>query len=448
MSRASMRCPGCGSSNIVDDDLYCQAQLVCADCGSVVSEGSLAEESFNGPDISYSRTTAVTRKPCVNLIQGLERVKEMSRILRVRREIEELALTYYKQAYEHETFLHVTLQRKEILGGCCVLASCRQQRWPITVGTISCLLNGDPAAVGEVYQEMIKVLNIQAPTFSVTDVMEAHCQEYKVSLGHVPEELAEDSKGLTKRAIALVELAADSWIVTGRQPLPIMMAAVYLAWQSLKPNAQRLKMSLEKFCKLAKVQKSKTAGTRITEMKGMLYKLGKEIPWYKEVLTPDNVVSLVGDILQHRFSLLRRALKSHELSLLEKCSAGQVNPSSAETSSSSEVSEHAGQTPAKSSVNAEKEKQGGDGDESLKSPSEESNPQTQELTQNWGKRVLFAPPCVVNAKRKRAERPPLHVTGDEEISDSEIESYIRTPQEARDFAMMQEKLFTSNNESS
>lgn len=271
---------------------------------------------------------------------------------------------------------------------------------------------------------------------------------YKVSPGHVPEELAEDSKGLTKRAIALVELAADSWIVTGRQPLPIMMAAVYLAWQSLKPNAQRLKMSLEKFCKLAKVQKSKTAGTRITEMKGMLYKLGKEIPWYKEVLTPDNVVSLVGDVLQHRFSLLRRALKSHELSLLEKCPAGQVNPSSAETSSSSEVSEDAGQTPVKSSVNAEKEKRGRDGDESLKSPSEESNPQTQELTQNWGKRVLFAPPCVVNAKRKRAERPPLHVTGDEEISDSEIESYIRTPQEARDFAMMQEKLFTSNNESS
>uniref|UniRef100_A0A8C8DPY0 Transcription factor IIIB 50 kDa subunit n=1 Tax=Oryzias sinensis TaxID=183150 RepID=A0A8C8DPY0_9TELE len=342
-----MRCPGCGSSNIVDDDLYCQAQLVCADCGSV-------------------------------------------------------------------TFLHVTLQRKEILGGCCVLASCRQQRWPITVGTISCLLNGDPAAVGEVYQEMIKVLNIQAPTFNKSTLyVYLSFYRYKVSLGHVPEELAEDSKGLTKRAIALVELAADSWIVTGRQPLPIMMAAVYLAWQSLKPNAQRLKMSLEKFCKLAKVQKSKTAGTRITEMKGMLYKLGKEIPWYKEVLTPDNVVSLVGDILQHRFSLLRRALKSHELSLLEKCP----------TSSSSEVSD-------------------------LKSPSEESNPQTQELTQNWGKRVLFAPPCVVNAKRKRAERPPLHVTGDEEISDSEIESYIRTPQEARDFAMMQEKLFTSNNESS
>lgn len=161
-------------------------------------------------EISYSRTTVVKKKPCVNLIQGdvsplllysfciqklfssifriffvsficifvgMERVKEMSRLLRVRKEVEELSLTYYRQAYEHKTFLNVTLQRKEILGGCCVLASCRQQRWPITLNTVSYLLNDDPAVVGEVYHEMIKVLNIQAPAFSVTDVMEAHCQE-------------------------------------------------------------------------------------------------------------------------------------------------------------------------------------------------------------------------------------------------------------------------------
>ncbi|RVE65781.1 hypothetical protein OJAV_G00119710 [Oryzias javanicus] len=319
MPRRSTRCPGCGSSNIVDDSLYCQKQQVCADCGSVVSEGSLAQEPYNGPDISYSRTTAVKKKPCANLVQGLERVKEMSRILRVRREVEELALIYYKQAYEHKTFLNVTLLRKEILGGCCVLASCRQQKWPVTIGTICYLVNGDPAVVGEVYQEMIQVLNIQAPTFCVTNFVEAHCQEYKIGPGDVPDELAEESKVLAKRAIALVELAADSWIVTGRQPLPIMIAAVYLAWQSLKPNMQRLKMSLEKFCKLGKVQKSKVAGTRTMEMKEMLYKLGKEIPWYKPVLTPENVVSQIGDILQHRYSLLRRAMKSFELSVLEKC---------------------------------------------------------------------------------------------------------------------------------
>lgn len=48
MSGAGLSCPGCGSSNIVDDDLYAQPQLVCVDCGSVVSEGALADDPVGG----------------------------------------------------------------------------------------------------------------------------------------------------------------------------------------------------------------------------------------------------------------------------------------------------------------------------------------------------------------------------------------------------------------
>ncbi|XP_076613995.1 transcription factor IIIB 50 kDa subunit [Chaetodon auriga] len=447
MSRAGLNCPGCGSSNVVEDDLYCQAQLVCADCGSVVSEGVLANEPVGGSEVSYSRTTAVTKKPCANLIKGLQRVKAICRILRVHQEIEDLSRTYYDQAYRHESFIKVSLQKKEVLAGCCVLVSCRLLNWPITMGTISCLLDADPMVVGVVYQEMVKILNIEAPIVNVTDVMEAHSQEYKVSSLHVPEELAEDSKDLTKRAVALVELAADTWIVTGRKPVPIMMAAIYLAWQSLRPNKQRLKFSLDKFCQIAKVNKHKPALKRITEIKEVLCKLGKEIPWVREAVTPDNVVWQVEDILKHRYALLRRALRTHEDALLAECQA------------SCEDSENEGTAPSRSSVpgeqppdasdveqcelNAEKVQRPGDGnDNPCTVPEPHSDTQeSQDPAPNWGKRVLFPPPCVVHAKRRRVEQPELRdVTGDEEINDSEIDSYIRTPQEARDFALTQ-KMF-------
>uniref|UniRef100_A0A3B5L0H8 Transcription factor IIIB 50 kDa subunit n=1 Tax=Xiphophorus couchianus TaxID=32473 RepID=A0A3B5L0H8_9TELE len=348
-------CPGCGSSNIVDDDLYCQAQLVCVDCGTVVSEGTLADDPVGGT--GRNRTLR------------LERVKEMCRILRLNSEIEDLALTYFRQAYQQESFINVTLQRKEVLVGCCVYVSCRQRNWPITLGTISSLLDADQTLVGGVYQEMIKILNIQAPFVNIADVIGSSMK------------LAEDSKVLTKRAVALVELAGDSWIVTGRRPLPIMMAATYLAWQSLNPNKHRLRLSLDKFCHLAKVQKRNPAVTRITELKEVLCKLGRELPWVRETVTQDDVVRLVGDILEHRHTLLTRANDSH---------------------------------------------------------------QTEDLEPNWGKRVLFAPPCVIHAKRRREEPPVLNVTGDEEISDSEIDSYIRTPQEARDFALMQKAVSSSD----
>nr|XP_046231173.1 transcription factor IIIB 50 kDa subunit [Scatophagus argus] len=455
MSRVGLSCPGCGSSNIVEDDLYSQAQLVCVDCGSVVSEGVLAHEPVGGSEVSYSRTTAVAKKPCTNLVKGVQRVKAICRILRVNKETEDLSETYFRQAYQHESFIKVSLQKKEVLAGCCVLVSCRLLNWPVTMGTISSLLDADPMVVGVVYQEMIKILNIEAPIINVTDVMEAHGQEYKISSLHVPEELAEDSKDLTKRAVALVELAADTWIVTGRKPIPIMMAAIYLAWQSLRPNKHRLKFSLDKFCQIAKVNKHKPALKRITEIKEVLCKLGKEIPWLRETVTPDNVVHQVEDILKYRYALLRRALRTHEDAVLAECQASFKDSPNEETALSN-ISEFVEQSPNESSVercepNTEQAQRTGDGNDDpcavpeLRSDAEES----QDPAPGWGKRVLFAPPCVIHAKKRRVEQPELKdVTGEEEISDSEIDSYIRTPREARDFALAQKILSLSESEKS
>uniref|UniRef100_A0A3P9CQ14 Transcription factor IIIB 50 kDa subunit n=1 Tax=Maylandia zebra TaxID=106582 RepID=A0A3P9CQ14_9CICH len=404
MSAAGMRCPACGSTNIVDDDLYSQAQLVCVDCGSVVSEGVLANDPVGGSGTKMRLKSSLSRQ---------QRVKAICRILMVNREIEDLSQTYYKMAYEHKAFLKVSLQKKEILTGCCVLLSCRQLNWPITVGTISCLLDADSMAVGAIYQEMVKNLSIEAPIINVTDVIEAHCHEYKISSLDVPEELAENSRDLTKRAVALVELAADSWIVTGRKPIPIMMAATYLAWQSLKPNKHRLKFSLDKFCQVAKVKKLKSAMKRVAEIKEVLCKLGKEIPWVRETVTPDNVIQLVECILQNRYALLRRAMRTHE-----------------DTPITSFVKQNGS--------NSDGKEKPGDVDYNPRVLPEHSDTQeSQNPPPNWGKRVLFAPPCVINAKKRRAVQPEhTDVTGDEEISDSEIDSYIRTPQEARDFALM------------
>lgn len=231
---------------------------------------------------------------------------------------------------------------------------------------------------------------------------------------------------MTKRAVELVELAADTWVVTGRQPVPVIMAAIYLSWQSLKPNRHRLKLSLDKFCQLAKVKKQKPAAIRVTEMKEVLCKLGKEIPWLGETLTPDNVVCQVEDILKHRYALLRRALRAREEALLpESLASCEASPPRAP-----EVSDP---NPAESPV--ERRKRSAEG---TLAPGDEAALESPDEGSNWGARALFAPPCVVHVKRRRVEQPELRdVTGDEEISDSEIDSYIRTPREAREFAQMQ-----------
>lgn len=209
-----------------------------------------------------------------------------------------------------------------------------------------------------------------------------------------------------------------------------MMATIYLAWQSLNPNKLRLKFTLEKFCQLANVQKHKPAMTRITELKEALCKLGKEIPWLDKTVTPANVIQLVGDILEHRYVLLSKALRTHEDTMQAE---QQSSPPSGETL---QISDRVDQTAPASSVEQlcfrnERENQAEEGD----GPRREAN---------WGKRLLFAPPCVIHAKKRRVEQPMLEVTGDEEISDSEIDLYLRTPQEVREFAQTQKMLSSSS----
>lgn len=62
----------------------------------------------------------------------------------------------------------------------------------------------------------------------------------------------EDKEKMLSRTLQLVELADETWLVTGRHPLPVITAATFLAWQSLRPS-DRLTCSLARFCKLASV---------------------------------------------------------------------------------------------------------------------------------------------------------------------------------------------------
>lgn len=264
------------------------------------------------------------------------------------------------------------------------------------------------------------------------------CVRYKISTPHVCEELAENSKDLTKRTVALVELAADSWIVTGRRPVPIMMAATYLAWQSLKPNKYRLSFTLSKFCQIAKMKSLRPALKRITEIKEVLCKLANEIPWLTQTVTPESVLQQVEDILKYRFALLRRALKRHEEALLAEC----------EESTPSDSTQAEDQSPDAPSAEQQELNSEDDAEEEAEQHTSSSKG-SQDPAENWGKRVLFAPPCVVHSKKRRVEQPAAaDVTGDEEISDSEISSYIRTPSEARRFALAQEALSRSEDAAS
>uniref|UniRef100_A0A670JU93 Transcription factor IIIB 50 kDa subunit n=1 Tax=Podarcis muralis TaxID=64176 RepID=A0A670JU93_PODMU len=169
------KCPDCGSLEIVEDSHYAQNQLVCADCGFILTEGLLTttyayEEHLQ--EVTYSRSTGQNEQT------SLKRVWDLCKVLRLPSLFEDTAVSYYQQAIKRPCFSLVSLEKKEMLVGCCVFGTCRQHNWPLTMGTVCLLLYGDKELFAKTYLRFLKELALDVPTLSLMDMVKTHLNRY------------------------------------------------------------------------------------------------------------------------------------------------------------------------------------------------------------------------------------------------------------------------------
>ncbi|XP_061871759.1 transcription factor IIIB 50 kDa subunit [Colius striatus] len=391
------RCPGCGSRALVQDAHYAQQQLVCAACGCVLAEGLLTttysdEEQLR--EVAYSQSTGQREQLSRCLQRGIRRVQDLCKVLQLPTVFEETAVSYFQRALQHPSFHLVSLEKKELLGGCCVFVTCRQHNWPLTMGTICSLLYAKQELFAGVYLSLQKELELCVPALSLGDLLRTHldsCRLFQPS-PDVPAPFVEDKEKLLSRALQVLELASETWLVTGRQPVPVLTAAAFLAWQSLRPGA-RLPCALRRFCRLAGLALPPPARLRLGELLDVLLRMASQLAWLRVFeLDKRTVVKHLEDLLQHRIFLLKKAF----------CSQG----------------EEGGTAPG----------------EGCPGPSAAGQGDSEKQQPEGAKRPLL-PPCVLKP-RKRLRTPSApgpSVTGDEPISDSEIEGYLRSPAEIQHF---------------
>ena len=87
---------------------------------------------------------------------------------------EETAVSYFQRALQHTAFHLVSLEKKELLGGCCVFVTCRQHNWPLTMGTICSLLYAKQELFASVYLSLQKELGLSVPALSLADLVKTH----------------------------------------------------------------------------------------------------------------------------------------------------------------------------------------------------------------------------------------------------------------------------------
>lgn len=396
-------CPDCGSSELVEDSHYSQSQLVCSDCGCVVTEGVLTttfSDEGNLREVTYSRSTGENEQVSRSQQRDLRRVRDLCRILKLPPTFEDTAISYYQKAYELPGTRAARMQKKEVLVGCCVLITCRQHNWPLTMGTICTLLYADLDLFSGTYMQLVKLLGLDVPSLCLADLVKSYCSSFKLfqASPSMPAKYVEDKDKMLSRTLLLVELADDTWLVTGRHPLPVITAAAFLAWQSLRP-ADRLTCSLAQFCKLANVDLPYPAACRLQELLAVLLQMASQLAWLQVLkLDKRSVVKHIGDLLQHRQLLVRMAFRD---------GAAEVETK-------------------KQQQGQGQQEEVGDGPFDLPKGKRPASP------------ALLLPPCMLKPPKRTQTMPPDSVvTGDENISDSEIEQYLRTPQEVRDFERAQ-----------
>ncbi|NXK06051.1 BRF2 factor, partial [Herpetotheres cachinnans] len=362
-------------------------------------------------EVAYSQSTGQKEQLSRCLQRGIRRVQDLCKVLQLPTVFEETAVSYFQRALQHPSFHLVSLEKKELLGGCCVFVTCRQHNWPLTMGTICSLLYAKQELFASVYLSLQKELGLSVPALSLADLVKTHLNSFRLfqHTADIPARFVEDKETMVTRTMQIVELASETWLVTGRHPVPIVMAAAFLSWQSLQPTA-RLACTFARFCKLAGVDLPPPAHLRLKELLEILLRMASQLTWLKVFnMDKKTVVKHIGDLLQHRIFLLKNAFCLEDKEEQHATASGEGS-----------LGEGSPGSPPVAGGSAQ----------------EESCPLEGKRQREGSPRPLL-PPCLINP-RKRLRTAALSasdsaITGDEPISDSEIEQYLRGPEEIRAF---------------
>ncbi|XP_068776806.1 transcription factor IIIB 50 kDa subunit [Struthio camelus] len=409
MAAGARSCPACGSSALVEDAHYAQQQLVCAACGCVLAEGLLTTtyaEEEHLREVAYSQSTGQKEQLSRCVQRGIKRVQDLCKVLQLPSVFEETAVSYFQRALQHPSFHLVSLEKKELLGGCCVFVTCRQHNWPLTMGTICSLLYAKKELFASVYLSVQKELELSVPALSLMDLAKTHLSSFRLfqRAADIPAPFVEDKEKMVTRTMQIVELASETWLVTGRHPVPIVTAAAFLSWQSLQPAA-RLTCTFTRFCRVAGVDLPPPAHLRLKELHEILLRMASQLAWLRVFnMDKKTVIKHIGDLLQHRIFLLKKSFCAEDAEEQRAGAQGEGSPGSSLAA-------------------------GG-------AAQEEVRPLEGKRQRDGGRRPLL-PPCLIKPRKRLRTAAPsasdLAITGDEPISDSEIEQYLRGQEEIQAF---------------
>ncbi|RZN44770.1 transcription initiation factor IIB [archaeon] len=284
-TKSEQVCPECGSTKIVRD--FDRGELICVTCGLVIKDkmydrgpewrafdseqrdkrGRVGapmtytihdkglstiidwrNKDVHGRDISptsraqiyrlrkWQRRIRVSDAAERNLAFAMAELDRLSSHLSLPRSIREAAAMIYRRAVEENLIRGRSI---ESVTAACLYAACRQRGVPRTLEEIAEHARVDKKEIGRSYRFIVKELNIRINPTNPIDYIPRFASELGLS------------STVQQRAIEILEQAIHMGLTSGRGPMGVAAAALYIA--SIEKGERRTQRDVSEVAKVTEV---------------------------------------------------------------------------------------------------------------------------------------------------------------------------------------------------
>ncbi|MHA1791039.1 MAG: transcription initiation factor IIB [Promethearchaeota archaeon] len=249
-----LKCPECGSSEIITDTQ--RGESVCSNCGLVLSEHAINPEQERRAFTNEEREKRIrTGAPITNLLPDMglttvidrpspqnqrlwravkwqnrlpwskrniliatTEIKRISSILNLPQDVKETAAVIYKKAYQKKLLRGRSIKA---MVAACIYYACRSSRIPRTMQEIIDQTTVDAREMRKAYRTLLKELNLKVPTLDPTTLIPKYISALKLS------------NSVERKVIEILNKIKDKSFIAGKDPKGLCAAAIYLAARML-----------------------------------------------------------------------------------------------------------------------------------------------------------------------------------------------------------------------
>ena len=304
---ADNKCGLCGGNEFEQENGY----RICTGCGQVDEKSvQLADDPmqvlvtrndrlFSGQTVHNSIRNEMTPSMTCAKQMGIQMAETLALNYCFNSEMKGYLMNYYTKALNHKNFFWCSLKKKKILAAVCAYITLMNHNESIAIQYVCSAVDCTGSDFNQIYGLFIKTYPQMKPIHKPLEEL----VPFVLSDFHIDQE---ELVQLKERVLHIISIEKACWLIDGRSPLHVIIAAAYLAWKSLIPN-QRAAVDFTEFCKTFGINCRKTSSTRIKEFTDMFIKLAQHIPLVKmrqKKITRNNIAFFIDDIIQYPNSLI------------------------------------------------------------------------------------------------------------------------------------------------